>query len=42
MTEGWVPRCAILLHCGGFKSCSSVGISSLTVGWMCMVREIAV
>ena len=26
----------------GFISCSIVGTSSLTVGWMCMVREIAV
>jgi hypothetical protein len=26
----------------GFISCSSVGTNSLTVGWMCMVREIAV
>ncbi len=26
----------------GFSSCSIVGTSSLTVGWMCMVRDIAV
>ena len=26
----------------GFISCSIVGTSSLTVGWMCIVREIAV
>ena len=26
----------------GVSSCSIVGTSSLTVGWMCMVREIAV
>jgi hypothetical protein len=27
---------------GCFISCSIVGTNSLTVGWMCMVREIAV
>ena len=29
-------------YSSGFISCSIVGTSSLTVGWMCMVREIAV
>ena len=29
-------------YSSGFKSCSIVGTNSLTVGWMCMVREIAV
>jgi flavodoxin len=29
-------------YSSGFISCSIVGTNSLTVGWMCMVREIAV
>ena len=29
-------------YCSGVISCSIVGTSSLTVGWMCMVREMAV
>lgn len=29
-------------HVSGLRSCSIVGTSSLTVGWMCMVREMAV
>ena len=27
-------------YCSGVSSCSIVGTSSLTVGWMCIVREI--
>ncbi len=29
-------------YCSGFRSCSSVGRSSATVGWMCMAREMTV
>ena len=37
-----VERLTSLGYCSGFISCSIVGTSSLTVGWMCIVREIAV
>ena len=30
------------IQSSGLSDCSIVGISSLTVGWMCIVREIAV
>ena len=29
-------------YASGFSSCSSVGTNSLTVGWMCILRDIAV